>query len=88
MASITKREADLKADRVTVVIVAHRPSILQNADRMLVLRANGTVEAFGSRAEIMQSFTKKAPPKPPANVVPMSPGIGGDGTPGRSGLPT
>ncbi|HXC54636.1 MAG TPA: type I secretion system permease/ATPase [Rhizomicrobium sp.] len=78
--------ADLKADRVTVVIVAHRPSILQNVDKLLVLRANGTVEAFGPRAEIMQKFAARGAQRAPANVVPMTPA--GDGGPGRSGIPS
>ncbi|HEX4177155.1 MAG TPA: type I secretion system permease/ATPase, partial [Rhizomicrobium sp.] len=50
--------AELKAQRMTVVIVAHRPSILATVDKMLVLRANGTMEAFGPCNEIMQRFTK------------------------------
>ena len=58
---------ELKAAGATVVVVAHRPAVLANVDKMLVLRANGTVEAFGSRAEIMQRFTR-----PPANVVPLT----------------
>ena len=52
--------ADLKRQGVTLVIVAHRPSILSSVDKMLVLRADGTVEAFGPRAEIMQRFTRPA----------------------------
>jgi ABC-type protease/lipase transport system fused ATPase/permease subunit len=50
--------AELKAQHMTVVIVAHRPSILATVDKMLVLRANGTMEAFGPCNEIMQRFTK------------------------------
>ncbi|HEY4077889.1 MAG TPA: type I secretion system permease/ATPase [Rhizomicrobium sp.] len=58
--------AELKAQGVTVVIVAHRPSILAAVDKMLVLRANGTMEAFGPRHEIMQRFTRP----PVMSVVP------------------
>jgi ABC-type protease/lipase transport system fused ATPase/permease subunit len=76
--------AQMKADRITVAIVAHRPSILANVDKMLVLRANGTVEAFGPRAEVMQQFAKRAV-RPQTNVVTLTPGEGG---PGRSGLPS
>ncbi|HEV2562469.1 MAG TPA: type I secretion system permease/ATPase [Rhizomicrobium sp.] len=76
--------AQMKADRITVAVVAHRPSILANVDKMLVLRANGTVEAFGPRAEVMQQFAKRAA-RPQANVVTLTPG---DGGPGRSGLPS
>lgn len=53
--------AGLKNDGVTVVMVAHRPSIIQNVDKMLALRPNGTVDAFGPRADVMQRFTKPRP---------------------------
>lgn len=51
----------LKNDGVTVVMVAHRPSIIQNVDKMLALRPNGAVDAFGPRAEVLQRFTKPRP---------------------------
>lgn len=57
---------ELKAQGVTVVIVAHRPSILAAVDKMLVLRANGTMEAFGPRNDIMLRFTRP----PVMSVVP------------------
>jgi len=65
----------LKQDKVTAVIVAHRPSILSGVDKILVLRADGSPEAYGPRAEIMQQFTRRAAPQqpqqpaPPGNVV-------------------
>ena len=65
--------AQLKQERVTVVIVAHRPSTLQTVDKMLVLRANGSVETFGPRTDVMQQFAR---PGRPGNVVPLSPGSG------------
>jgi ABC-type protease/lipase transport system fused ATPase/permease subunit len=49
----------LKADAVTVVIVAHRPSLLRGVDKMLVLR-EGLVERFGARAEVMERFARQA----------------------------
>jgi PrtD family type I secretion system ABC transporter len=74
----------LKQDKVTVVIVAHRPSILSGVDKILVLRADGSPEAFGPRAEVMQQFTRRAAPQqpqqpaPPRNVValPVAPDHG------------
>lgn len=42
----------LKAQKATVVVIAHRPSILQDVDKILVLR-NGTVELFGPREEVI-----------------------------------
>jgi PrtD family type I secretion system ABC transporter len=47
----------LKEDGVTVVIIAHRPSLLSGVDKMLVLHA-GTIEAFGPRNEIMARFKR------------------------------
>jgi PrtD family type I secretion system ABC transporter len=51
--------ASLKADGVTVIIVAHRPSLLSGVDKLLVLR-DGAVEAFGPRAEIMPRMVRRA----------------------------
>jgi ABC-type protease/lipase transport system fused ATPase/permease subunit len=72
--------ADLKQEGVTVVVVAHRPSILNGVDKMMVLRANGTVEAFGPRGEVLQQYAAKRAPQPQAqpqraqqNVVTLSP---------------
>jgi PrtD family type I secretion system ABC transporter len=49
----------LKKDGVTVVIIAHRPSLLHGVDKMLVLR-EGVVERFGPRPEVMQRVTRQA----------------------------
>jgi ABC-type protease/lipase transport system fused ATPase/permease subunit len=46
----------LKDEGVTVVIIAHRPSLLGGVDKLLVLR-EGAVEAVGPRAEVMRRFT-------------------------------
>ena len=48
----------LKNDGVTIVIIAHRPSLLRGADKMLVLR-EGMVDRFGARAEIMERITAR-----------------------------
>ncbi|MBV9523307.1 MAG: type I secretion system permease/ATPase [Alphaproteobacteria bacterium] len=44
--------AQLKERGTTVVVIAHRPSILQLADKLLVLRA-GAVDLFGERGEVI-----------------------------------
>jgi PrtD family type I secretion system ABC transporter len=51
---------DLKEQRVTVVVVAHRPSLLAGVDKLLVLK-DGVAEMFGTRAEIMARVTRVAP---------------------------
>jgi PrtD family type I secretion system ABC transporter len=43
---------ELKRRGATVVIVAHRPSILGLADKLLVLR-NGMVDVYGNRGDVM-----------------------------------
>jgi ATP-binding cassette subfamily C protein/ATP-binding cassette subfamily C protein EexD len=64
--------AELKRRGTTVVVIAHRPTILAAMDKILVLR-DGTMEAFGPRAEVFARFTQR--PRPPAhtNVVPLTP---------------
>jgi PrtD family type I secretion system ABC transporter len=57
--ALVRTLARLKDEGVTVVVIAHRPSLLGGMDRMLVLR-EGLVESFGPRAEIMQRFTRVA----------------------------
>lgn len=51
----------MKQDGVTVVIVAHRPSLLAGVDKLLVLK-EGVAELYGPRAEIMARVTRGAPP--------------------------
>lgn len=52
--------AKLKSEKVTVVIAAHRSSILECTDKMLILRPDGTIGAFGPRAKVVQRATKHA----------------------------
>ena len=51
--------AGLKEEGVTVVVIAHRPSLLGGMDKMLVLR-EGMVETFGPRADIMARVARVA----------------------------
>ena len=51
--------ARLKEEGVTVVVIAHRPSLLGGMDKMLVLR-EGFVDSFGPRADIMARVTRVA----------------------------
>lgn len=47
---------EMKKAGITTVIIAHRPSILANVDKILVLK-NGGMEAFGPREEILARFS-------------------------------
>ena len=49
----------LKEAGTTVVMIAHRPSVLGLADKLLVLR-NGAVAAYGSRAEVIAKLNAPA----------------------------
>lgn len=61
---------ELKQRRVTVVVVAHRPSILGTVDKLLALR-DGTVESFGPRADVIQKYLARTA-RPSTNVVPLA----------------
>jgi PrtD family type I secretion system ABC transporter len=52
---------DLKQDGITVIIIAHRPSLLGGVDKLLVLK-EGAVELFGPRADIISRVTRSLPP--------------------------
>jgi ABC-type protease/lipase transport system fused ATPase/permease subunit len=47
----------LKQEKVTLVVITHRPSLLANVDKVLVLR-EGQVDMFGPRAEIIARVTR------------------------------
>jgi PrtD family type I secretion system ABC transporter len=48
-----------RSQLITVVIIAHRPSILADVDKLLYLR-NGRVEEFGAREEVMAKLAPQA----------------------------
>jgi PrtD family type I secretion system ABC transporter len=61
----------LKEMGTTVVMIAHRPSVLGLADKLLVLR-NGSVDAYGSRAEVIAKLNAPAMNRrTAASAVPM-----------------
>ncbi len=60
--------ARLKGTGTTIVMIAHRPSVLGLADKLLVLR-NGLVDAYGSRADVIAKLNALSTSRPPA--VPM-----------------
>ena len=57
-AALMQTVAGLKADGCTVVMVAHRPSILAQADTVIMLR-DGRVELSGSRDEVLRQVTAR-----------------------------
>jgi ABC-type protease/lipase transport system fused ATPase/permease subunit len=57
--ALIKALQDLKARGATVIVIAHRPNILQQVDKMLVLH-HGQVQAFGDRSEILSKMIRPA----------------------------
>ena len=55
--------AHLKVLGTTVVVIAHRPSILGLADKLLVLR-NGAIDVFGERSEVIARLNGATPLRP------------------------
>lgn len=58
---------DAKQRGITVIVVSHRPAIMAEVDKMLVLQ-DGQVAAFGSRDEVMAKFQQPRPSLPVAPV--------------------
>lgn len=63
---------DLRAQGVTLVVIAHRAGILANADKLLVMR-NGTVQNFGERDVVLGQLNGP----PPTVAGPGGPPPGG-----------
>lgn len=63
----------IKQAAITLVVVTHRPNILQQADKLLVLRA-GTQADFGPLAEVMQRIQRVAQSRPQPQPQPQTPG--------------
>jgi PrtD family type I secretion system ABC transporter len=53
----------LKAEGATVVLVSHRPALVQGVDKVLLLR-EGQVEMFGARAEVLTRLMGRPVPRP------------------------
>lgn len=58
-AALLRALQTLKEEGVTVIIVAHRPSLLRGVDKLLVLR-EGAVDMWGSRADVLARLTRPA----------------------------
>jgi len=62
----------LKHDHVTLIVITHRPAMLANVDKVLVLR-DGQVDMFGPRAEIIARVTRGSIQGAPAVVAQVFP---------------
>ncbi len=50
----------LKSRGVTLIVIAHRPSILRQVDKIMVLK-EGMMEIFGARDEVIPKLTRPGP---------------------------
>jgi ABC-type protease/lipase transport system fused ATPase/permease subunit len=57
-----------KQEGITVVLVSHRPNILQQVDRLAALR-DGILETLGPRDAVMAQFRRPAPVAPVLRTV-------------------
>ncbi|HYD70461.1 type I secretion system permease/ATPase [Azospirillum sp.] len=48
---------ELKSRGATIVVISHRPAVLQVVDQVLVLR-DGQIEAFGPREDVLKNYQK------------------------------
>jgi len=64
-AALLEAIRQLKARQTTLIVIAHRPSVLRHVDKILVLR-DGAVAVFGPRDEVLQ---KIAGPSAKSKVV-------------------
>jgi ATP-binding cassette subfamily C protein/ATP-binding cassette subfamily C protein EexD len=63
---------ELKRRGTTVVLVSHRPTLVQGVDKVLLLR-DGAVEAFGPRAEVLKRLMQQQN-RPPEVAQPRAEG--------------
>jgi PrtD family type I secretion system ABC transporter len=60
-AALTQALERLKAQDTTVVLVSHRPTLVQGVDKVLLLK-DGAMEMFGPRAEVLKRLMTPARP--------------------------
>ncbi|MBR0649599.1 type I secretion system permease/ATPase [Roseomonas terrae] len=62
-AALLRALHELRRRGVTVVLVSHRPVLVQGVEKVLLMR-DGAVEMFGPRAEVLKTIMKPAQPTP------------------------
>lgn len=63
----------LKANRVTTIVITHKPALLAGADKLLFLRS-GEVAAFGPRQEVLARLMQAAGGEPVSVLQPSAEG--------------
>ena len=62
-AALLRALHELRRREATVVLVSHRPVLVQGVEKVLLMR-DGAVEMFGPRAEVLKKIMKPAQPTP------------------------
>jgi ATP-binding cassette subfamily C protein/ATP-binding cassette subfamily C protein EexD len=71
-AALTQALERLKAQGTTVVLVSHRPTLVQGVDKVLLLK-DGAMEMFGPRAEVLKRLmTQPRPAELPTGAAAMA----------------
>ena len=74
---------EMRRRGVTIVVIAHRPSMLEHVDKILVLR-DGKTDIYGTRDEVMAKLTGRQEPRAtatPEQVATETRAIGGEPEP-------
>jgi ABC-type protease/lipase transport system fused ATPase/permease subunit len=50
----------LKSEKVTTVVIAHRPAVLQHVDKVLIIK-DGVIQAFGARDDVFSKLSSNHP---------------------------
>ncbi len=70
-AALAQAVAAMRAKGTTLVLITHRPSILAQVDRIMVLR-EGLIDMFAPRDEVLAKFVRPAAPTQPALAKPTA----------------
>lgn len=62
----------IKRAGITLVLITHKPNILKQADKLLILHAGAQAD-FGPLTEVMQRMQRSAPPRPQQSPPPPQP---------------
>ena len=61
---------NLRAEGMTIIVIAHRPNILKHVDKILVLK-DGMMQEFGPRDDVLMKLqgTQRALPRPGSHTI-------------------
>ena len=80
--ALAKAIANAKAQKMTVIVITHRPALLSAVDKILILQ-DGMVSAFGPQQEVLQKIMPQQPaqtsPAGAPSAPPSAPKPGGSG---------